>query len=125
MTAAQFRRFLDELAEAWRERRYEEAVEMFAPDVRYLDPTRYSMVGRDSLLAFFQDDEGYPQLTTWRNVLFDEATQMGAAEYSYRGTRLYHGVVLINLSAERVARWREYQHTSDLDWQAFFQGAVP
>ena len=97
---------------------------MFSTDIRYADPTRYSMRGREALLAFFQNDEGYPQSTEWHTVLFDEGSQTGAAEYSYRGTHLYHGVVVVTLERDRVARWREYQHTSDLDWASFFQGAV-
>jgi len=124
MKAEEFRTLLDELAAAWRDRRYVDAVQLFTPDIRYLDPTRYSMRGREALLAFFQNDEGYPQLTTWHNVLFDDDAQVGAVEYSYRGTHLYHGVVLVNLQDGRISRWREYQHVSDLDWESFFEGAA-
>lgn len=119
-----FRRLLDELAAAWRDKRYTDAVELFTSDVRYLDPTRYSLRGREALLAFFRNDEGYAQVTTWHNVFFDEDAQMGAVEYSYRGAHLYHGVVLVNLEDDLISRWREYQYVSDLDWRPFFRGAV-
>jgi len=124
VTREGFRALLESLGAAWRDRRYEDAVRHFAPAIKYLDPMRYSISGRDELLAFFRNDGGYPQTTTWHHVLFDETTQIGAAEYSYRGTHLYHGVVLIRVEGERIASWREYQHTSGLDWESFFKGAA-
>lgn len=123
MNADEFRSLIDELATAWRDKRYADAAELFAPDVRYVDPIRYSLSGREALLAFFRDDGGYDQITTWHTVVFDEAAQMGAVEYSYRGTHLYHGVVLVTLEGDRIARWREYQHVSELDWRSFVRGA--
>ncbi|MBM3286123.1 MAG: hypothetical protein FJY88_02060 [Candidatus Eisenbacteria bacterium] len=123
MRSDEFRDLLSELAEAWRDKRYVDAVKLFTPDVRYIDPIRYSLSGSEALLAFFQSDEGYPQVTTWHHILFDEAAQIGAAEYSFRGTHLYHGVVLVTLERDRIACWREYQHVSDRDWGLFFRGA--
>ncbi len=124
MTREGFLALLEGLGAAWQDRRYDDAINYFAPDIRYVDPLRYSISGRDALLAFFRNDGGYPQTTTWHLVLFDEATQIGAAEYSYRGTHLYHGVVLIRLEDDRITYWREYQHTSELDWESFFKGAA-
>lgn len=125
MTANEFRAVLESLGSAWSERRYEDAARCFAPDVRYIDPCRYALRGRDQVLAFFRDDGGYSQTIVWRQVFFDEAAQIGAAEYSYRGTHLYHGVVLIGIQDGLITTWREYQHTSELDWERFFDGAVP
>ncbi len=124
MTREGFQTLLEGLGAAWRDRRYEDAVQNFAPDIRYMDPLRYSISGRDALLAFFRNDGGYPQTTTWHHVWFDEKTQIGAAEYSYRGTHLYHGIVLIRLEDDRITHWREYQHSSELDLEAFFKGAA-
>ncbi len=124
MKRDEFKALLEGLGTAWRDRRYDDAINYFAPDIRYLDPLRYSISGRDELLAFFRNDEGYPQSTIWHHVLFDETNQVGVAEYSYRGTRLYHGVVMIRLEGERITHWREYQHASELDWEAFFKGAA-
>lgn len=119
-----FRSLLEGLGAAWRDRGYEEAVSHFAPDIRYVDPLRYSISGRDDLLAFFRNDGGHPQSTIWHHVLFDETHQIGAAEYSYRGTQLYHGVVLIRMDGDQITHWREYQHTAELDWETFFKGAI-
>ena len=122
MKGDEFRSLLDELATSWRDQRYIDAVKLFTPDVRYVDPIRCSLSGREVLLAFLKNDEGYAQVTTWHNVLFDEAAQMGVVEYSYRGTHLYHGVVLVTLEGVRIARWREYQHVSDLVLAVVFPG---
>lgn len=124
MTAAQFRRTLERLAAAWAEKRYEDAAVVFAADVLYLDPLRYTNRGRGELLAFFRQDEGLPQTTLWRHVFFDEAAQVGAAEYSFRGTHLYHGVVLVKVQGDLITHWREFQHVTDLDWEFFFKGAA-
>jgi hypothetical protein len=124
MTKDQFVTTLESLARAWTARDYETAASFFAEDVRYLDPTRYRNSSKSELLRFFQDDEGCEQSTVWHNVLFDEERQVGAAEYTYQGTHQYHGVVLIQVRAGRIARWREYQHVSDLGWDDFWAGAA-
>jgi len=121
MSAREFREFLDSLARAWRERRYDDAAGFFASDVHYVDPCRYDLRGRGEVLAFFRDDGGFPQTTIWRRIVFDEATQFGAAEYSYRGARLYHGVALVGLRENLIAEWREYQHVTESDWERFFR----
>ena len=119
MTKDDFRRLLDELARAWHEKNYDLAVSFFAEKIAYGDPTRYAMNGKDELLKFFKDDDGYPQHTTWHNVLFDEVRQVGAAEYTYTGTYQYHGVVIIKVENGLITNWREYQHISDQDHRTF------
>lgn len=124
MTRGEFESMLRALAAAWAAREYERAAAWFAEDVRYLDPLRYRMASRAELLRFFQDDEGREQRTVWHNAVFDEARQLGAAEYTYEGTHRYHGHVLIKLREEKITHWREYQHVSDLDWETFWSGAA-
>jgi len=124
MTRAEFSAALEALARAWQERDYERAASFFAPDVQYMDPLRYHHLSRSEVLRFFQDDEGYPQRTAWRTVVFDEARQLGAVEYTYEGTYRYHGVTLIDVREGLIARWREYQHLSELDWEALWAGAA-
>ena len=115
---------LADLARAWTARDYEGAAGWFAEDVRYADPLRYRHASRAELLRFFQDDGGYQQRTVWHNAVFDEARQVGAAEYSYEGHQRYHGVVLVKLRDDKVTQWCEYQHVSDLDWEDFWAGAA-
>lgn len=125
MDETAFRERLDVLANAWAARDYPRAAAMFAEDVIYIDPLRYRMSGRESLLRFFQDDDDRPQHTVWHVTLFDEVNQHGAAEYSYAGTHAYHGVVLIALDRDgRFHRWREYQHIVEAAWADWWQDAV-
>jgi hypothetical protein len=66
-----------------------------------------------------KNDEGYEQRTVWHTVIFDEAQQIGAAEYTYEGTHRYHGMVLIRVEDGRITNWREYQHINDKPWEEF------
>jgi hypothetical protein len=51
--------------------------------------------------------------------VFDEAQQIGMAEYTYEGTHRYHGVVLIRVRDGRITHWREYQHIDEKPWEEF------
>ena len=124
MKRNEFENLLRSLADAWSRRDYNAAAKVFAEDVRYGDPLRYSFSNRDQLQAFFEADEGYDQKTVWHTVIFDESNQTGAAEYTYEGTYLYHGVVLIRLKDNKIWRWREYQHIDDRDWQTFVSSTM-
>ena len=119
MTPAQFRTLLEGLADGWSRRDYETVAAAFAEDVHYADPMRYTIQGRARLLEFFRDDEGYLQSTVWRTVVFDESQQIGAAEYTYRGTHRFHGTVWIRLAGDLITHWREYQHVDYRPWQEF------
>ncbi|MFH1143896.1 MAG: nuclear transport factor 2 family protein [Candidatus Eisenbacteria bacterium] len=119
MTQSEFITLLHGLAAAWSRRDYAAAAGVFAEDVRYADPTRYAWEGRAALRAFFEADEGFEQETVLHTILFDEQRQVGAAEYTYRGTHTYHGVALIRLEAGKIAQWREYQHIDPRPWIEF------
>src|SRR5687767_13968349 len=122
MTRAQFVQLLDRLGHAWTRRDYEAAAEVFALDVHYSDPTRYTLIGRPALLEYFRNDDGYEQRTVWHRVLFDEESQTGVAEYTYEGTHRYHGAVFVELNEVLIVRWREYQHVDARDWDSFIAG---
>jgi hypothetical protein len=119
VTALEFERLLDALADAWARREYARAADWFADDVRYADPLRYAFTSRSALLAFFENDDGRPQRTVWHTRLFDEGAQRGAAEYTYDGTQRYHGIALIRVADGRITHWREYQHVDPRPWPAF------
>ena len=122
LTENEFRALLEDLADAWRTRDYKRAALAFTEDVHYGDPTRYSLQGRDALRGFFEDDDDMEQRVEWHHVVFDAAHQVGAVEYSYEGTHLYHGTVMIKLERGLVARWREYQHIDSKTWDEFAGG---
>jgi hypothetical protein len=119
MTREDFRLMLDALAHAWSEKDYERAASFFADRVAYADPLRYTLDGREQLLQFFRDDGGYEQHTTWHQIVFDELRQLGAVEYTYVGTYRYHGVVMVKTHDGLITHWREYQHTSDRNYEEF------
>lgn len=124
MTSQEFADALKGLADAWTAKDYPRAAAFFTPDVRYIDPLRYALDSRASLQAFFEDDDGQDQRTTWHTILFDETQQLGVAEYTYVGSRQYHGVVIVGVADGRFARWREYQHVTPQAWAEFFAGAA-
>ncbi len=119
MTSTEFRILLEALADGWRRRDYAAVASHFATDVQYGDPLRYQLDGRPALEAFFADDDGFEQHMAWHFILFDEAQQTGAAEYTYQGTHRYHGVALARVRDGVITHWREYQHTDAKAWEDF------
>lgn len=119
MTKAEFKALLEELAVAWGRRDYLAAASVFADDVQYADPLRYRLKSRAELQAFFENDDGYSQATVWHLIVFDEAQQSGAAEYTYQGTHRYHGTALIKVRDGKISHWREYQHIDDRAWEDY------
>lgn len=124
LTAAEFRALMADLAHGWTTRQYARAAARFAPDVAYADPVRYRLQGRVELRAFFEKDDGLPQSCAWHTLLFDAATQVGMAEYTYIGTQQYHGVVVLRLADGLITHWREYQHTDEREWTEFAGATV-
>lgn len=117
MNQADFRALLDLLAAAWARKDYDAAADFFALDVRYSDPWRYTLAGREELRRFFADDEGRDQSTVWHTVVFDEVRQVGAAEYTYQGSHRYHGTALVKVRDGKITHWREYQHVDSRSWE--------
>lgn len=115
-----FRRLLRAVAEAWNEGDTPAALACFTEDARYTEPpdTQHHE-GRQALYEFFGGEDPPPKRMVWHNVVFDEAQQLGAGEYTFIGTNTSHGVVLIRLRDDLIANWREYQYRSDLGWEDF------
>jgi uncharacterized protein (TIGR02246 family) len=124
MKSQQIRQLLGRMAEAWARGDAHEAASCFSEDVDYADPTRYHFRGRAELVEFFEPPKDRDQQVTWHNVVFSESQQLGVAEYSYRGHKAYHGVVLAWVRDGVVERWREYQHVSNVPWEDFVEGAA-
>jgi SnoaL-like protein len=111
------------LADAWNTGDSRAALDLFTDDAHYVEPPdeqRYE--GREQLFEFFGADDPPPMSLVWHHIVFDSEQQLGAAEYTYRGARTYHGITLVRLESDRIADWREYQYPSDLDWEAFSAG---
>lgn len=124
LTQLEFANLVRDIFDACARRDYAWAIQHFAEDVNYADPTRYVNCNRAELLHFFEDDGGFEQCTVWHNVVFDEKRQIGAVEWTYDGTHRYHGASWVKAKNRQITHWREYQHVDDREWAEFFGGAA-
>lgn len=120
---AQFGQLLNRVADGWNEGNARKAADCFSVDAIYMEPPdRQLYRGRQALYEFFGGDSGRdsPMQMTWHHLLFDTATQIGTGEYtfSYKG-REAHGIVIIQIAAGEIRRWREYQYRAELAWADF------
>ena len=113
-----FRDVLEVMAAATNAGDADAVAALFAEDVRYSDPTRYSFTRRDELIPFFEPPEGGHSVV-WHRIVFDEVEQTGVAEYTYDGHHRYHGAVVVRIEGDIITGWREWQHISELDWDEF------
>ena len=119
MNKEEFRELLRTMEEGWRAGDSKRVAACFSEEVRYSDPVRYAFAGRVELQEFFAQDEGEPQQVTLHRMLFDEAEQMGAVEYTYEHRSRYHGVALVRVCDGKVTNWLEYQHVSPATREEF------
>ena len=118
-----FTTMMRDLANAWNAGDSRAALELFAEDAHYVEPPEEQHYeGRSQLFEFFGKDDPPPMALTWHHLVFDPEQQIGAAEYTYRGTRTFHGITLVRLEDDLIADWREYQYPSGLEWEAFSAG---
>ena len=106
------------IAESWNAGDTERALACFTDDAVYMEPPdeqRYA--GRDELYGFFGGADPPPMHLAWHHLVVDG--DVGVAEYTYRGTRQYHGLVIVQLRDGAISRWREYQVESELPWDEF------
>ena len=106
------------IADAWNAGDTNRALACFTDDAIYMEPPdeqRYE--GREELFGFFGGDDPPPMEMAWHHLVVDGDIGMG--EYTYRGTRQYHGLVIVQVREGVIARWREYQTESALPWEDF------
>jgi ketosteroid isomerase-like protein len=120
LTQEHFRALLETVARGWNAGDATASAACFTEDAVYLEPPdRQFYRGRIELFEFFGGDDPPPMSMRWHHVLFDERAQIGAGEYTFEGRKRYHGIVLVELEDGRIARWREYQFESQLEWEDF------
>ena len=104
MDRSGFRELLQRIATAWNEGDTATALACFMDDARYTEPPdEQHYEGRDALYEFFGREDPPSMRLDWHTIVFDEALQTGAAEYTYVGTNTYHGVAVIRLRDDRIA----------------------
>ena len=55
----------------------------------------------------------------WHHLLFDEANQIGAGEYTFTYQVRTHGMVIVRIVNGKIANWREYEQQSPMEWERF------
>jgi hypothetical protein len=110
---------LDRAAAGWAAGDAAAVGDAFAEDLVYVDPYRYRFERRADLLPFFEPPPSGHHVT-WHTIVWDDAAQTGAVEYTYEGHHRYHGAAFVRLDADgRIVLWREWQHQDDdRDWDA-------
>jgi hypothetical protein len=117
-----FAALMDRIATGWNTGDAAGAADCFTEDAVYMEPPdRQRYEGRSALFEFFGGNQRLPpkMSMTWHHLAFDTPTQTGFGEYTFEGSRRYHGIVVVKLRSGKVARWREYQQMSPLPWETF------
>ena len=121
MDRAAFEALMWTVARGWSTGDARAAADCFTDDVVYVEPPdRQHHAGRDAVFELSGGDDPPPMSMAWHHLVFDPERQIGCGEYTFRGRRQYHGLVIVQLRDGRIRRWREYQyHDDDRDWEQF------
>lgn len=122
LSTADYKRLMNQLAEAWNTNEAERAVNLFADDAVYsAPPSSRVRRGRQELFSFFGGASGRPRpmKMEWHHLVFDEDSQIGAGEYTFTYEIRTHGTVMVRIVDGKIANWREYEEASPLDWAEF------
>jgi ketosteroid isomerase-like protein len=122
LTTDQFKALMRTVSEGWNEGNARKAADCFTEDAVYSEPPRKQFYrGRAQLYEFFggASRPDPPMKMAWHHLVFDEATQVGAGEYTFEMNNRYHGVVMVRIRDGRIANWREYQYQSTLPFEEF------
>jgi len=120
LSTTSFRALMERLATAWNSGDAAAGAACFTEDAVYGSPPSPRVrKGRRALFEFFGGERGRPRpmKMQWHHLLFDEERQIGAGEYTFQYDIRTHGVVMVQLVNSRIARWREYEVESPLDWE--------
>jgi ketosteroid isomerase-like protein len=123
-SVTEFEAVLHTLAEAWNDGNSRRAAECFTEDAVYTEPPDKQVYrGRNALFRFFGGGAGRPgQMTMrWHHLAFDQESQVGFGEFSFRYGTTVHGVAVVRLRGGKIANWREYWYESALPWDQFIR----
>jgi uncharacterized protein (TIGR02246 family) len=116
LTTSQFEQLMHRVADAWNANDARMAASYFTEDATYSAPgDSHVRCGRQALYEFFVRPR--PMHMEWHHLVFDEARQIGAGEYTFTYDIRTHGVAMVRLVDGRIANWREYEIASPLPWE--------
>jgi len=118
----EYTQLMQTIAAGWNEGNARQAADCFSEDAIYVEPPEKQLYhGRAELYEFFGGDSGpdIPMKMTWHHLAFNEAEQVGFGEYTFQMHGRYHGIVVVNVEAGLIKRWREYQYKTELNWEEF------
>ena len=122
LTWDEFRALMDRLASSWNSNNAKRAADCFTDDAVYsAPPSSRTHSGRHELFKFFGGQNGRPRPMSmqWHHLLFDQANQIGAGEYTFTYEIRTHGMVIVRVVSGKIANWREYEQESPLEWETF------
>jgi hypothetical protein len=120
MSAGEFNTLMSRLGSAWNSNDARLAADCFTEDAIYSSPPSARVrQGREALFEFFGGSQGRPRPMhmEWHHVIFDEANQLGAAEYTFSYEARTHGMVIVKIREGKIANWREYEVESSASWE--------
>ncbi len=118
MTHDEFVTLMETVAVSWNAGDTERGLSCFTDDAVYMEPPdRQRYAGRAELYAFFGAEDPPPMSMSWHHLLVEG--EIGVGEYTYRGERQFHGIVIVQLRDGRISRWREYERESALPFDEF------
>ena len=122
LTQLEFTELLQRLAEGWNKGAARQAADCFTQDALYTEPPdKQYYSGRDALYQFFGGANGRAgeMNMVWHHIVFDEASQIGAGEFTFTYGDTVHGVTMIKVRDGLISNWREYWYASPLAWEVF------
>ena len=121
-TFAQFSRLMSQLADSWQSQNTEAALNCFTKDAVYMEPPNIQLyIGHEQLRPYFAALKPGTYLTL-HNLCFNQTSQVGMAEYTFgmEGKELADvGVIVVQLEAGKIAKWREYQRKGPANFAKF------
>ena len=122
LSSSEFNDLMEQLAKGWSTQDTDLALDCFHPQAIYMEPPDGQLyVGHDQLRPFFAALQPGTYLTL-HHLTFSAADQVGMVEFTFGmqdQPTADVGVVVVELEAGRIKRWREYLRQGSADFETF------
>lgn len=122
MNFNEFKILMNTVAQAWNKNDAKTATECFTEDAIYMEPPDQQLYkGKKELYEFFGGEKGRESKMhmTWHSLMFNEQTQTGSGEFTFKMKSYSHGVVIVKVKNNKICLWREYFWSGDLSFKEF------